>query len=155
MGRVPDEHPSAESISRVERLYFVRRNWHGEAPGRSDAASSGLSSLRGELERQLAALDVALDVGPMRRGRPKAELVLTDEERTVLERYARRGATAQRLSHWAPIVLACADGANGVAPRALQITVRCCLAAPAMAARAMPPSKVARRPLFFTASPRR
>lgn len=48
----------------------------------------------------------------MARGRPKAELVLTDEERTVLERYVRRGTTAQRLSFRARIVLACADGAN-------------------------------------------
>jgi len=46
----------------------------------------------------------------MRRGRPKAELVVTEEERTVLERYVRRGTTAQRLSMRASIVLACAKG---------------------------------------------
>jgi transposase len=51
-------------------------------------------------------------VGLMARGRPKAELVLTAEERAVLERYVRRGTTAQRLSLRARIVLACADGAN-------------------------------------------
>ena len=49
-------------------------------------------------------------VGLMRRGRPTANLVLTEEERTVLERYVRRGTTAQRLSTRARIVLACADG---------------------------------------------
>lgn len=46
----------------------------------------------------------------MRRGRPTAELKVTDEERTVLERYVRRGTTAQRLSARARIVLLCADG---------------------------------------------
>jgi len=46
----------------------------------------------------------------MRRGRPKAELVLTDAERAVLERYVRRGTTAQRLSMRARIVLTCAEG---------------------------------------------
>jgi transposase len=46
----------------------------------------------------------------MRRGRPKAELVLTEAERTVLERYVRRGTTAQRLSTRARIVLLCAEG---------------------------------------------
>ncbi|MGH9201417.1 MAG: IS630 family transposase [Vicinamibacterales bacterium] len=46
----------------------------------------------------------------MRTGRPKAELVLTEAERTVLERYVRRGTTAQRLSMRARIVLRCAEG---------------------------------------------
>lgn len=36
--------------------------------------------------------------------------MLTQEERAVLERYVRRGTTAQRLSMRARIVLACADG---------------------------------------------
>jgi hypothetical protein len=39
-------------------------------------------------------------------------LQLTDEERTVLERYVRRGTTAQRLSMRSRIVLACAEGLN-------------------------------------------
>ena len=42
--------------------------------------------------------------------RVAVELVLSDEERTVLERYVRRGTTAQRLSMRAKIVLACAEG---------------------------------------------
>ena len=33
----------------------------------------------------------------MRTGRPKAELVLSEEERAALERYARRGTMAQQL----------------------------------------------------------
>jgi transposase len=45
----------------------------------------------------------------MRTGRPKAELVLTEEERAQLVAYARRSKTAQHLALRARIVLACAD----------------------------------------------
>jgi transposase len=45
-----------------------------------------------------------------KRGRPKAELKLSDEEREQLERYARRGKTSQRLALRARIVLTCAKG---------------------------------------------
>jgi transposase len=38
------------------------------------------------------------------------ELVLSDDERVVLERYVRRGTTAQRLAMRARIVLLCAEG---------------------------------------------
>ena len=44
------------------------------------------------------------------RGRPKAPLVLTDEEQQTLKRWARRGTTAQALALRARIVLACAEG---------------------------------------------
>src|SRR4029453_7712662 len=44
------------------------------------------------------------------RGRPKALLVLTDEERQTLQRWARRAKTAQALALRAKIVLACAEG---------------------------------------------
>ena len=44
------------------------------------------------------------------RGRPKTELVLTDEERSVLERLVRRQKSAQSLALRARIVLACASG---------------------------------------------
>jgi transposase len=44
------------------------------------------------------------------RGRPKAALTLTDEERQTLERWARRRTTAQALALRARIVLACAEG---------------------------------------------
>src|SRR5215216_5700315 len=49
------------------------------------------------------------------RGRPKAPLVLTDEERQTLERWARRRTSAQALALRARIVLACAQGATNVA----------------------------------------
>jgi transposase len=42
--------------------------------------------------------------------RRAVELVLSDEERTVLERYVRRGTTAQRLVMRARIILSCAEG---------------------------------------------
>jgi transposase len=44
------------------------------------------------------------------RGRPKAELVLTGEERETLERWARRPTSAQALALRCRIVLACAEG---------------------------------------------
>jgi transposase len=45
-----------------------------------------------------------------RTGRPKAELVLSGEERETLARWARRPKTAQALALRARIVLACAAG---------------------------------------------
>jgi transposase len=45
-----------------------------------------------------------------RTGRPKAELILSDEERAGLQRIARRARSAQALALRAKIVLACADG---------------------------------------------
>jgi transposase/transposase-like protein len=42
-------------------------------------------------------------------GRPKAELVLSDEERAKLSRWARRPSSAQSLALRARIVLACAE----------------------------------------------
>lgn len=46
----------------------------------------------------------------MRTGRPKAEVILTDEERDQSERWSRRPKTAQALAQRARIILACADG---------------------------------------------
>ena len=48
--------------------------------------------------------------GMGRTGRPKAELKLTDEERAILARWARRARSAQALALRARIVLACAEG---------------------------------------------
>jgi transposase len=48
------------------------------------------------------------------RGRPSAELVLTDEERQTLERWTRRAKSAQALALRCRIVLACADGLSNV-----------------------------------------
>jgi transposase len=44
------------------------------------------------------------------RGRPKAPLVLSEDEQQTLERWARRRTTAQALALRARIVLACAEG---------------------------------------------
>lgn len=46
----------------------------------------------------------------MRTGRPKAVLVLTDEDRETLRGYTRRGTTAAAVALRARIVLACAEG---------------------------------------------
>src|SRR5215207_2458247 len=47
-----------------------------------------------------------------RTGRPTAPLVLTDEERTELTRWARRAKSAQILAMRSRIILACAEGAS-------------------------------------------
>jgi transposase len=49
------------------------------------------------------------------RGRPKAPLVLTDDERQTLVRWSRRATTAQALALRARIVLICADGVTNKA----------------------------------------
>jgi transposase len=48
------------------------------------------------------------------RGRPKAELTLSDEERETLRRWSRRAKSAQALALRCRIVLACADGMSNV-----------------------------------------
>ena len=45
-----------------------------------------------------------------RRGRPVAELVLTDDERDTLQRWARRARSSQALAQRCRIVLGCAAG---------------------------------------------
>ncbi|MEV6867251.1 IS630 family transposase [Streptosporangium subroseum] len=47
-----------------------------------------------------------------RTGRPKAEVTLTDTERTTLQRWARRAKSSQVLAMRSKIVLACADGSD-------------------------------------------
>jgi len=47
-----------------------------------------------------------------RTGRPKTELVLTDEERETLTRWSRRRKSSQALALRSRIVLACAGGAD-------------------------------------------
>ena len=47
-------------------------------------------------------------------GRVKAELVLSEDERVTLERWARRPKSAQRLAQRSRIVLACANGASNL-----------------------------------------
>ncbi len=47
-------------------------------------------------------------------GRPRRELVLSDDERETLERWARRPNSAQALAMRCRIVLACAEGGNNI-----------------------------------------
>lgn len=47
-----------------------------------------------------------------RRGRPTVDIELTDEERTTLQRWARRHSSSQALARRCRIVLGCADGAS-------------------------------------------
>ena len=55
-------------------------------------------------------MDAATDTPARRRGPKLPELVLTDEERTTLERWARRARSSQALALRCRIVLACAEG---------------------------------------------
>ena len=55
-------------------------------------------------------MDATSDIRPRRRGPKLPELVLTDEERTALERWARRRTSSQALAERCRIVLACAQG---------------------------------------------
>lgn len=58
-----------------------------------------------------------------RTGRPKSELVLLDEERETLQRYARRPKSSQRLALRSRIVLECAKGlSNSEVARRLGVT---------------------------------
>ncbi|PWI07068.1 IS630 family transposase, partial [Streptomyces sp. NWU339] len=45
-------------------------------------------------------------------GRPTVEVVLTDDERETLQRWARRRTSSQALALRCRIVLACGDGAS-------------------------------------------
>jgi transposase len=60
-------------------------------------------------------MDTATQTPPRRRGPKLPELALSDEERTTLERWARRRSSAQALALRCRIVLACAEGASNAA----------------------------------------
>ena len=61
----------------------------------------------------------------MRTGRPKVEVILSDDEREQLQRWSRRPKTAQALAQRARIVLACATGdSNDDIARHLKITAQ-------------------------------
>lgn len=58
-----------------------------------------------------------------RTGRPKVQLVITEDERAVLERYARRSRTDRNLAFRAQVVLRCASGeSNSVVARSMRTT---------------------------------
>src|SRR5580700_3069750 len=114
-------------LSEEERAELVRRargpgRWRADrariilacAEGMSNAAAArelgmavkSVSKWRRQFAGQrLAGLENAAPVG-----RPQAELVLADDERAQLIRWARRAKTAQFLAMRAKIVLRCADG---------------------------------------------
>src|SRR3569833_3405552 len=69
----------------------------------SSSAAGVLVSCAGSLQSKCR---VAVMTG---RGRPRAVLTLTDEERATLERWSRRAKSAQALAMRCRIVLACAD----------------------------------------------
>src|SRR5215468_8618203 len=50
----------------------------------------------------------------MQRGRPKAELTLTSEDRQTLTRWVARAKTSQTLALRARIILRCADGVPNI-----------------------------------------
>jgi transposase len=61
----------------------------------------------------------------MQRGRPKTELVLTQEERAVLEAWSRRRKTAAGLALRSAVVLACASGlTNQEVAKRLRVTAQ-------------------------------
>jgi transposase len=57
-------------------------------------------------------MNATADIRPPRRGPKLPELVLADEERTTLERWAGRPTPSQALAERCRIVLACAAGAS-------------------------------------------
>ena len=67
---------------------------------------------RGSSAKQVAPWD---DSFVAERGRPTAELVLTDEERSTLTRWTRRRKSAQALALRSRIVLGCAEGLSNKA----------------------------------------
>jgi transposase len=60
-------------------------------------------------------MEIATQARARRRGPKLAELTLTDDERTTLERWARRAKSSQALALRCRIVLACACGASNQA----------------------------------------
>src|SRR6266508_2751298 len=50
-----------------------------------------------------------------RQGRPTVQIMLSDDERQTLQRWARRGSSSQALALRCRIVLACAEGLSNVA----------------------------------------
>ena len=60
-------------------------------------------------------MDTATQTPPRRRGPKLPELALSDEERTTLQRWARRATSGQALALRCRIVLACASGASNAA----------------------------------------
>jgi transposase len=75
------------------------------------ASELGVTTMTvGAWRKRFARARCAGLVDGRRPGRPKAELMLTEDEREQLTRWSRRAKTAQALALRSKIVLACADG---------------------------------------------
>src|SRR5215471_16848930 len=126
---MPHSGPSAVPIvlSEDERAELVHRAagpgvWRADrariilacAEGMSNAAAARALGVAvrsvSKWRRQFAADRLAGLENAAPVGRRKAELVLAEEERARLVRWARRAKTAQFLALRAKIVLACAEG---------------------------------------------
>jgi DNA-binding CsgD family transcriptional regulator len=57
-------------------------------------------------------MDTTSNLRPRRRGPKLPELVLTDDERATVQRWARRAKSSQALALRCRIVLACAEGVS-------------------------------------------
>jgi hypothetical protein len=77
----------------ADAVWFPARRTKESLEARMVPGANGISSL--DDARDMAAAE--------------APLLLTDEERETLLRFARRGRTAQRLANRARIILRCAD----------------------------------------------
>ena len=87
-----------------------------------------------------------LRLGYAANGRPKAELILTADEREQLTRDARRATSAQALALRSKIVLACADGLDQQdGGRAAAVLERITVSQVAQAVPRTPPRRSARR----------
>src|SRR5215212_11694521 len=75
------------------------------------ASELGVTAMTvGAWRKRFAQARCAGLVDGRRSGRPKAELVVTEDEREQLTRWSRRAKTAQALALRSKIVVACADG---------------------------------------------
>ena len=88
------------------------------------ASELGVTTMTvGAWRKRFARARCAGLVDGRRPGRPKAELMLTEEEREQLARWSRRAKTAQALALRSKIVLACADGwSNAEVAARLRVT---------------------------------
>jgi transposase len=59
-------------------------------------------------------MEITTGLPRRRRGRPTVQIVLTEDERQTLERWARRRSTSQALALRSRMVLACAEGLSNV-----------------------------------------
>lgn len=117
-----EERSAVEALARSPRARLARRAaivlavsdegmTHAEVAKALGTSEATVRRWRGRFETDGVA---GLQDAP-RSGAPKAELVLTDEQRSELERLTRRARTNRNLAFRARIVLACAEGLTNAA----------------------------------------